>query len=106
MGGLAGPAPKMLESAGPCCPSGFGCGLRPLIWACDVVTFSNSYGAACGVGCARNCKARQAQQLCLATTALDVTSQTVFNHCSSYRPLDTCAWKDIELGNMSYALRK
>ena len=24
----------------------FGCGLRPLIWACDVVTFSDSYGAA------------------------------------------------------------
>ena len=41
----------------------FGCGLRPLIWACDVVTFSDSYGAARGVGCARNCKVRQAQQL-------------------------------------------
>ena len=46
---------------------GFGCGLRPLIWACDVVTFSDSYGAARGVGCARNCKVRQAQQLCLET---------------------------------------
>ena len=45
----------------------FGCGLRPLIWACDVVTFSDSYGAARGVGCARNCKVRQAQQLCLET---------------------------------------
>ena len=45
----------------------FGCGLRPLIWACDVVTFSDSSGAARGVGCARNCKVRQAQQLCLET---------------------------------------
>ena len=47
--------------------SSFGCGLRPLIWACDVVTFSDSYGAARGVGCARNCKVRQAQQLCVET---------------------------------------
>ena len=45
----------------------FGCGLRPLIWACAVVMFSDSYGAARGVGCARNCKVRQAQQLCLET---------------------------------------
>ena len=45
----------------------FGCGLRPLIWACAVVIFSDSYGAARGVGCARNCKVRQAQQLCLET---------------------------------------
>ena len=34
----------------------FGCGLRPLIWTCDITKFSDIFGAVHGVGCVRNSK--------------------------------------------------
>ena len=43
----------------------FGCGLRPLIWTCDITKFSDRFGAVRGVGCVRNSKVGQAQQFCL-----------------------------------------
>ena len=48
-------------------PASFGRGLRPLIWTtCDISKFSDSFEAVRGVGCVRNSKVGQTQQLCLA----------------------------------------